>query len=245
MVEEQAAAASPETRPGGALARLVGVFYAPARTFEEIGRRPTWLLPLLLWIACSVAVWVVMTPRVDWEQTMRDRIESSGQNVSQERMERILEGQQKFTWIYYVIAGGFPVILALCLSALFWLAFKAFGWELSFRQSLGVTNHAFLPAVLGSVLLLPLLFRQEKVDLARVDEILRSNPSFLVDRKESPAVHSLLSSLDLFALWVLALLVVGYAAAAKISPGRSAAVIVTLWALYVLGKSGFAALTAS
>jgi hypothetical protein len=244
-MEEQAAAPHPETRPAGALARLAGVFYAPARTFEEIGRRPSWLLPLLLWIACSVVVWAVMAPRVDWEQTLRDRLESSGQSVSQERLERMLEGQQKFLGIYYLIAGGFPVILAFFLSALFWLAFKAFGWELSFRQSLGVTNHAFLPAVLGSLLLLPLLFRQEKVDLARADEILRSNPAFLVDPKESPAVRTLLSSLDLFSLWVLVLLVVGYAAVAKVSRGRAAAVIVTLWALYVLGKTGFAALTAS
>jgi hypothetical protein len=244
-MEEQAAAAPSETNPAGALARVAGVFYAPGRTFEEIGRRPTWLLPLLLWTVCSVVVWAVMVPRVDWEQTMREEMESRGQSVSEERVERMLEGQAKVAWIFYAIAVAGPAVLALFLSALFWLSFKAFGWELSFRQSFGVTNHAFLPGVLSSLLLLSLLLRQETVDITRVGETLRSNPAFLVDPKESRALHSLLSSLDLFSLWALALLVVGYAAAAKVSRGRSAAVIVTLWALYVLGKTGFAALKAS
>ena len=35
---------------------------------------------------------------------------------------------------------------------------------------------------------------------------------------------------------------IGFAAAAKIRRGQAAGVILTLWAVYVLGKAGFAAL---
>ena len=63
-----------------------------------------------------------------------------------------------------------------------------------------------------------------------------------MDRKANPVLHSLLQSLDAFSIWVIVLLVLGYAIAAKVSRGKAAGLVVTLWALYVLGKAGFTAL---
>ena len=72
--------------------------------------------------------------------------------------------------------------------------------------------------------------------------MVRSNLGFLIERKASPALQSLLESLDVFSFWSLALFVVGFAAAARISRKSAAGVIVALWILYVLGKAGFAAI---
>jgi hypothetical protein len=55
-------------------------------------------------------------------------------------------------------------------------------------------------------------------------------------------LHGMLSSLDLFSLWAMGLLVLGLAAAAKTSRGRMAVLVGSLWALFVLGKAGVAAL---
>ena len=234
----------PLEKPTSGLARLTGTFVSPVRTFDEIARRPTWLAPLLVWTVLSVALWGILIPRADWEEVIRDRFEKKGQALSPDRLERIVERQRQFAWLYYVVAAAGPALIGLFLSALFWLAFKAFGWELAFRQSFGVTAYAFVPgAVLGSLLTFPLLLRLERIDPSRVGDLVKSNPAFLVDGEEAPALRSLLQSLDVFSFWTLALLVVGYAAAAKASRGRSAGLILTLWALYVLGKTGWVALT--
>ena len=55
-------------------------------------------------------------------------------------------------------------------------------------------------------------------------------------------LHSLLGSVDVFSFWSLGLFVVGFAAAANVSRKQSAAVILTLWFLFVLGKGGVAGL---
>ena len=73
-------------------------------------------------------------------------------------------------------------------------------------------------------------------------DMVRSNLGFLVERDSSKLLHSLLQSIDLFSFWSLLLFVIGFAAAAKIPRKSAAAVIVTLWLLYVSGKAGLAAL---
>ena len=77
---------------------------------------------------------------------------------------------------------------------------------------------------------------------ADLGDVAHTNPGFLIDRHSNPALHSLASSLDVFSLWVLALLVIGFAAAAKVPRKKAAILIGTLWVLYVFGKAGWAAI---
>jgi hypothetical protein len=129
------------------------------------------------------------------------------------------------------------------VAAVFWGAFKAFGWDLTFRQAFGVTTHAFLPGVLGSLVFIPVLLGQQSVDPTTLGDLLRSNLGFLVDRKAA-ALHAVLQSIDIFSLWTLALLVIGFATSARVSRKAAAGIIVVIWALLVLGKAGFAAIFA-
>ena len=234
---------APAPVPGdSAFARVPGTFFSPGRTFDAIARRPTWLLPIVLWTLVSLGVSAVLLPRMDFEKMTRDRFEKSGQKVTDEQLQTIVARQKQFAPIFSYFFGGIaPIAICLLVAVVFWGAFRAFGWDLTYPQSLGATSHAFLPGVLGAVLLLPLLARQERMDPAALGDLLRSNLGFLVSRDEK-VIHSLLSSVDIFSFWSLALLVIGFAAAAKIRKGQAAGVIVTLWALFVLGKAGFAAI---
>ena len=60
--------------------------------------------------------------------------------------------------------------------------------------------------------------------------------------RDQKALHSLLGSLDIFSFWTIALLSIGFAAAARVKKGQAAGVIVALWAVFILGKAGFAAI---
>jgi hypothetical protein len=227
----------------GALARIPGAFLSPRETFDSIARRPTWLAPLLLWIAVSLAVAMLLAPRMDFERMTRERIEKSGRTLPEDQIQSIVERQKRFGAIFgYVGAVLGPLLLSLIVATVLWGAFKAFGWDTSFHQALGVTTHAFLPGVISALLLLPLLPSRDKVDPQAMGDMVRSNLGFLVERDSSKLLHSLLQSIDLFSFWSLLLFVIGFAAAAKIPRKSAAAVIVTLWLLYVSGKAGLAAL---
>ena len=134
-----------------------------------------------------------------------------------------------------------PALVCLLTAAVLLGSFKAFGSDLTFRQSFGVTTHGFLPGLLGSLILIPVLTRQESLDPSAIGDLLRSNLGFLVER-DSKVLHSLAQSMDLFSFWSLTLLVIGFAEAGRVSRGKSAGIIVTLWAVFVLGKAGVAAL---
>jgi len=234
--------AAPPPSGDSALGRVFGVFFSPGQTFESIARRPTWLVPMALWLLVSAGVAAVIVPRMDFEKMVRDRMEKSGRPVTDEQVQSITERQKQFVPIFsYGGALLVPVLVALLTALILWGAFRAFGWDATFRQSFGVTTHSFLPGVLGSLLLLVPLTRQEKVDPSAIGDLLRSNLGFLVPR-DSKFLHSLLSSIDVFSFWTIALLAIGFAAAARIRKAPAAGLIIGLWAVYVLGKAGLAAM---
>jgi hypothetical protein len=236
---------SPEAVPAPApptFGRIPGVFFSPVRTMESITRRPTWLLPLLLWTIISVAVTSILIPRIDFDKMMRARLDRGGQTVPEDRIQAAVAMQKRLAPILYnAVAFVTPTIFSLLVAAVFWGSFKSFGWDLSFRQAFGVATHAFLPGVLGSLIFIPVLLRQQSADPSALGDLLRSNLGFLVERK-SAVLHALLQSIDLFSFWTLALLVIGLAAAARVSRKSAAAIVLVVWALFVLGKAGFAAI---
>ncbi len=160
MSEGSVAVPTP-TSEVGAVARIPGVLFSPTKTFESIARRPTWLAPLILWTAFSLVVTAVILPRVDYDHLIRSSFERRGQTVPEDRIQSIVETQKRIApMIYGGIAAVTPTAISLLVALVFWGAFKAFGWDTTFRQSFGATTHSFVPGVLASLLLLPILIAQ-------------------------------------------------------------------------------------
>jgi hypothetical protein len=63
--------------------------------------------------------------------------------------------------------------------------------------------------------------------------------------KAQPILFALLTSLDVFMLWTIILLTIGFSKVSRLSKGKSAAIIVSLWIVTVAIKLGFAALGAA
>jgi hypothetical protein len=229
MSDATPAAQATEPSPSS-VGRVVGAILSPTETFASIARRPTWILPLLLWMALSLGVTAVMLPKFDWEKMTRDRLEKSGQPVTDEKVQSAVVQGKKIGGVFaYGFAAISPWAVSLITAVVIWGSFKAFGWDSTFKQALGATTHAFLPGMLKAVLLFVLVWRQETVDPQALGDLLRSNLGFLVARDSSKALHSLLGAIDIFALWSVWLFVIGFAAAAKVKRGSAAGVIVTLW----------------
>lgn len=173
---------------------------------------------------------------------MRAGAEKRGQTLTEAQLDEMAERARRFAWMGELFAVLAPAVIAAAAAGVLWAACEAFGLELRFAQSFGVTVHAFLPQVLASVALLGILWGRPTIDPKGMDDLLPTSPGPLVSRTSAPALHSLLSSIDLLSLWTIGLLVLGLSAATKASRGRIAALVLSLWGLYVLGKSGLSAL---
>lgn len=238
--QENVEAADPAASP---LARVAGVFGSPGPTFESIARRPSWLLPIVISTVLSIAATAAIVPRMDFDTAVREAFAKRGISASEERIERTVEVQKKFAGFFaYVWALFAGALVALVLATVFWISFKAFGWDLAFRQSFGVTAHALLPYIGATMLLILFVTRLDLVNPADLGDLTHANLGFLVDRHANPVLNSIARSIDVFTLWVLALLVIGFAAAAKVPRRKAAILIVSLWGIYALGKAGWTAI---
>lgn len=224
------------------LARVAGVFASPGPTFESIARRPGWVLPLLISTILSIAATAAIVPRLDFESVIREKMAERHTTIPEDRMEQIIATQKKVGPLFgYASSLLAPTVFTLVLALVLWLAFKAFGWETTFRQSFGVTAHALLPSIFGSMLLIFFATREDVINPADIRDMTHANAGFLVDRHANPVLHALAGSIDLISIWMFCLLMIGFAAAAKVSRRKAAILIGSLWGILILGKAAWAA----
>jgi hypothetical protein len=243
-----APAAPGEPAPGPSpVGALVGTFTSPSATFEGLVRRPTWWLPLLLWLAGIGVVILVSTPKIDMERTMREmfeaRAERTGQSMSDQQIRELAARSNRTP--AKAAAWGVPtsVVMFLVVVLLLWGGARASGSEARFSQMLSVWSHANLPNVVGLVVAIPILAALPEASETQfsIQRALKSNVGAFLSPEAPVFLSSIASSIDVFSLAALALLVVGMKKLPAMPKGAAVAVPVVLWALYVLGKAALAA----
>lgn len=221
-------------------ARLMGALVAPVKTFESIAQKPTWAVALIVLVVGQLLVIGIATPRIDIGQEMRQSIEARGQEVPPEQLDQMIGMAERFRWVGF----AFQVVLApaiyFLLGLVFWLLLRFVGdSDFSYPASMAAVTHAFMPWVVAGLLSLPVVLSRDSLSSKDLQSgLLASHLGALAPEGASAAVRSLLSSVDLFSFWTLALLILGYAAVAGTKRSTVAWVVLGLWALYVGGKVG-------
>ena len=149
-------AAVPETPQHiGAFGRIIGAIINPRPTFEDIARKPGWLLPILLLIILSLTITTVFGKRVGWRAFMEKQLAQNSrvQQMTPEQRENLINQQVKFAPIFGYAFGviGFPIVVVI-VAAIFMGIFNATSSAaLDFKTSLGVVTHSYMPFVIARV----------------------------------------------------------------------------------------------
>jgi Yip1-like protein len=247
MTDQMSTAAAPQPEKKGELARLTGVVWEPGATFPDIAAHPRWWPPVLIIIVLSLTFTYSFTQRVGWDRFMRQQFETNPrtQNMDAAQRDQAIAAGAKFAPImgYVGAAVGFP-LMALAAAGVFLFVFRILlGAELSFRQVFAVYCYAMIPLIFSSVMGLAVMFLKDPEQFDLNSPTLTNIGAFLDPLNTPKWLHSLASSIDVFTLWILALLATGLAAAArKISWSTSMAAVVGTWVVYVLLKAGWAAM---
>ena len=233
--------ATPAPASTSGFARLGGLLSAPVRTMEDIGLRPTVLFPLLLIIGGVFLSFLLVSPKVDDSQMIQDMMAERG--VSAEQIQTQLDAADKMKgFAPYTNTVSTLIFTLLLPAAIFWVALMAFGGQARFKQVFAVTAWSFMP-VLVRFLLMPLvLMRRSSYSSMEMQTSVRSNLGFLADMKENPVLFSVLAAVDLFMILTMVLAVIGLAAAAKISRGKAAILVVILYLLSIGLSAGMVSL---
>jgi hypothetical protein len=223
-------------------ARIIGVFFSPQATFEDIAKRPSWILPVVLMTVLGAGVAFVMNQKVDWRDVASKRIEESSRaaNLSAEQKEQQISMSAKISpGIAYGFGIAWPILQALIVGGVLLLAYNVIGGASArFGVSLGITAHAYFPWILYSVLFILILYLKAPgtVDL---DNPIATNVGAFLPESTPKALMSLGKSIDIFTAWTLLLISMGFTAVnPKKLKSKSLSIAISVWAIYVAIKMG-------
>lgn len=241
MTDAAPAASSPP--PGiGAVEAVVGIFTKPSETFGRLVARPTWWLPFVLTVlATAGSFWIVM-PKIDMDRTIREsiekRMEKSGRTASPEVIQRQVEGAKKMTPLYLGIGVAASAVFFFVVSLVLWGGAKAMGADARYAQLLAIWGHSGLASLVGVLVSIPIFLQLPDASLTQeqAQHVLKSNLGAFLDESTPAALRSLASSVDLFSIAVLFLLVLGFRRLPGLSKGAATWTPIVLWGLAVALK---------
>ncbi len=227
------------------VATLANIFFEPGRTFEDLRRKPRFILGLvlisLLVTAFSLAVYYKVGD-AGMRRFIAEQIDKNPQAAS-------MTGEQKTQSIdLQMTIGNYaryatPIILVVIFmigGLLYWAAAKAFGGSGGFLHALSVFVYSSIPPTVISMIgsLIVLAFKSaDEIDIAASQRgLLHANPSIFIDGKAQPVLATIIGTLDVFMIWGWVLAAIGLKITNKLSSGSAWAIVIIFALLGILGR---------
>jgi hypothetical protein len=237
---------APETQAQPAISpfgRVVGVFFSPKATFQDIVRKPSWLVPMILLILISIGLSVTLVQRADWVEVSKEQIAKSKfasrqfDSLSEDRKaEEYAKAASRGKMVRYVRGViGWPLLLVV-LSGLYLGVFKLIGGaRTNFATAFAVTTFAHLPMGLRELIAIPVLFLKDPASIDP-ENYLASNPAAILGSDLPTWQLVPLGSLDVFGLWALVLMAIGFAVTdpKKLPLGKSFGIVAGVFCSVIL-----------
>lgn len=239
----------------GPMQRLIGVLFSPTETFEDVNRKPTWIAPLLIAIITTVALSLFYDWRVkpDYSQITRQQMKARAEKTGSEMPpEATIQTAAKVsTVINWISALVGPVIAVFFTAGVFALGLLFLQAKTTFKKILSVVCWTFCSVgLVGAVVIAASVFVKDAASLKDVpwyyaSRYAATNLAAALSSDASATIKALAGAIDVFSIWRLFLLTIGFTAIAgsrKITRGKIGGLVVGLWLIGVLIGVGFAAM---
>lgn len=216
---------------------LVNVFIEPGRTFEDLRRKPRFIMAAILMALITVAYMVALQQKVGDEGIMRSlqtiaNKNSQFQNLPENQKQRSLGIQ---VTIQKVVAYASPVstfIFIFVGGLLYWVGMKIMGSEARYLHGVAVFTYSSLPFAafrrIGDLIVLFLKPADEINYLTAQRGLIEANPSMFFGSANSPVLTTFLSFFDVFLIWGVVLAVIGLKKTGRISSGSAWTIVLVL-----------------
>jgi hypothetical protein len=222
--------------------RILKVFYQPSLLFRNLRAHPSWI-PAFLILAVSITAYnIAFVQRIGAGTIAAATIDKvleggfiSDAEGKEIRAEAVRNAETPVAQVSKVVGGvvGWLVFMLL-VASLYLMGVAMFGGDMNFLQALSVATYAALPPFLAqnliSLVVLLIIPRdninpiRDQSGLARMDLGLLFTPS------EHPLLYVVGTSINIFAIYWLALTIIGLRnGASKLSNGYSWTISLSLW----------------
>lgn len=218
-------------------ATLGSIFFEPGKTFEDLRRKPRFILATLIIIILATTFSFLLANKMGDEGIKRfaeEQIEKSPQagSMKPEQKQQAVEiNMTVFKVVRYLIP--LFVIIGFAIGGLiYWLAIKAMGGSAGFMHALSIWVYAsFPPAVVATLANILILFLKttDDIDFGESQRgLVHANPSFFIDGKTMPVLATVLGTFDLFLIWGWILAAIGLKKVGKLSGGSAWTIILII-----------------
>ncbi len=227
--------------------RLAGIFWEPKPVFENLAAQPRFLVPLILLTVLSLVYLASFARVVGFENLTRRQLETNPRTAQlpPEQRERAIQQGTKFATPMAYVGGVLGVTASSLVVAAILLGCMNLvgGAKVRYPQAFSITCYSLLPSGLATILSLVVMLLKDPADFDLRSPLPLNVGAFLDQKAVGGFLYSLAGSLDLFSIWVILLLALGFSTAAKrMSYGKALALVVLPWGIYVLLKSALASL---
>ena len=231
------------------LSRAIGMFISPGRAFESIARRPDFLVPLLAMVFLSIAgtetflAKIGIAPILQWAFEHNRRTSSMSPSDIQALVQKTAPIYTMMAHVTAVLWVPFLTLLIalIGLGMLRWI----FGVDMSFKLAFSIPSYAYLINLPFSVITFLIIFVGDPEHFASNPQ----NPSptsvgFFMSPEGSKPLLALGSALEIFTLWYMVLLGIGFSEASgkKVKPATIFFIFFGFWLVWTLAKMGLATL---
>ena len=228
----------PDEQESGVLDRIIGIFTSPRQTFQDINIKPTWAVPLILYIITIVIIAIV---NIDITKLDQARILET-KDMPQEQLEKIqaMSGSPVMAYIQLITQVisivGFSILFAAILLGIS----KMLKGNANFKKIFSIVTWSFLIAIIGAYVKMILIALKGTAHLVSVSLSLflpmpeiGQKPSFL---------FSILSQIDPFTIWQLGILIIGLSVVNNFTTKKSFIIVLSLWIIGIIISLGMVAL---
>ena len=237
---------TPETAPLSQGARIVDTFIAPSKTFTDLRRSASWWAPWLVISIFSVAFMIVAGRQIGFTQISRNQIAHSARadqfdKLPAEQQEQQLRISAAITKYIGYALPFITLLYFLVVAGVLMGTFKIAGGDVPFGRSYAIVAYASLPGILHATLSMISMFAGVDRESFDINNPVLSNPAYFMDPMSNKFLRGMASGLDVFMLWSLVLMGIGFACNSKVKRGTAIGIVLGWYLVWKLATSALAA----
>jgi len=222
--------------------RIIGVLFSPKPTFEDIARKPSWILPVVISTILGIVATVSLNQRMNWRQYLSEQFEKKPQaaQLAPEQKEKQLDISVKVTTYAVYVAGILgSVLFAVIVAGLMMLAYNLLGGaHATYSQSLAIAAHTLVVGLVSTPIFLLVVFLRDKGSVDPNNPVATNLGAFLPE-ESAKWLMTLCKSIDIFTIWTLILIAIGFAAVnpKKLKGAKPYVIAFSVWGVMVVVKT--------
>jgi len=206
--------------------RLGGVFFSPREAFTEIGSAPRLVIPIIaLFLISALGGWY-MVQKIDTRAATRTQLEQAVKQgrITEEQMNQQMAMAAVAAGPVVSVAGGVSaLVLCLVIAGYGKLFSMITGRENSYKSLLEVSIYAMLAVSVVSTVLIIIILQikgSARIELTDINDIVASNLRSWIESAFGADIlprfiMRLAAAADIFNIWIIALLSIGFSAVSK------------------------------